>query len=360
MKARFLHTADWQLGLRRHFLDEEALPRYMQARIDALGTMGRLVEEQACEFVVVAGDVFESNQVDRRTVRRTLEELAALPVPVYLLPGNHDPLDAASLYRSEEFRQRQADHVHVLDTTEPVEVRPGVEVVGVPWTSKEPRGDQVAEVCARLAPAPGLRVCVAHGSVLPPASRIDREAVERALAAGRIHFLALGDRHSTTEIGPRIWYAGTPEPTSYRETEAGHALVVELTETECRVARHAVGRWRFIARTCELDARADVEALGTWLEGLPDKDRTILKLSFRGALGLDARGRLDALLGAFADLFAAIEERDRELTLLPDDLAGLGLTGFAKATMEKLAARDDATARDALALLFRLAGGAGS
>ena len=119
MTARFLHTADWQLGMRRHFLKEEALPRYMQARIDAIVRIGEIAAKEEFEFVVVAGDVFESNQVDRRTSSRALEALATIRCPVYLLPGNHDPYDAASLYRAREFEP------YVLTSSEPVVVRPG-------------------------------------------------------------------------------------------------------------------------------------------------------------------------------------------------------------------------------------------
>jgi DNA repair exonuclease SbcCD nuclease subunit len=350
MRTRFLHTSDWQLGMRRHFLDEEALPRFMQARLDAIGAIGRLAREQECEFVVVAGDVFESNQIDRRTVRRALDELAAVPVPVYLLPGNHDPHDAASLYRSDEFRDRRADHIHVLEGL--VEVRPGLEILGLAWRSKEPPADRLPE----LAPGP-LRVCVAHGSILEPNVQLDREAFEHALGAGTIHYVALGDRHSVTEVAPRIWYSGAPEPTAYRETDAGHALVVDLGE-ECAIVRHPVGRWRFVERTCELDALADVDAVARWLDGRTGKDCTIAKLRLEGVLGLRARARLDEILELNRDLFAAIEIRDDALALLAGDLDELGLAGFAKATADRLAAGGDPAARDALALLFRLGGGA--
>lgn len=353
MRTRFLHTSDWQLGMRRHFLDEEALPRFMQARLGAIGALGRLARERECEFIVVAGDVFESNQIDRRTLRRALEELAAVPVPVYLLPGNHDPHDAASLYRSDEFRKRRADHIHVLDGL--AEVRPGLEIVGLAWRSKEPRADALSG----LVPGP-LRVCVAHGSLFEPNVQLERGIFDRALDAGTIHYVALGDRHSATEVAPRIWYSGAPEPTSYRETEAGQALVVDLSGVtgECAVERHPVGIWRFVERTCELDSLADIDAVGRWLDGRTGKDCTIVKLRFEGALGLRARARLDELLELNRDLFAAIEVRDDNLALLPDDLGDLGLTGFARRTADRLAAADDPAARDALALLFRLGGGA--
>ena len=42
---RFLHTADWQLGMTRHFLAGEAQPRYSAARRDAVAGLGALAAE---------------------------------------------------------------------------------------------------------------------------------------------------------------------------------------------------------------------------------------------------------------------------------------------------------------------------
>ena len=72
---RFLHTSDWQLGMTRHFLSEGAQERYSQARFDAIRTMGRVAKEEGCGFMLVCGDTFESNQVDRKAVARALEAL---------------------------------------------------------------------------------------------------------------------------------------------------------------------------------------------------------------------------------------------------------------------------------------------
>ena len=98
--VRFIHTADLQLGMTRYFLDADAQARYAQARIDALTSIGVMAAAEDAEFVVVAGDVFETNRVRPRTVGRALEAMATIPVRVFLLPGNHDPLDAATVYRS--------------------------------------------------------------------------------------------------------------------------------------------------------------------------------------------------------------------------------------------------------------------
>ncbi len=370
--VRFLHTADWQLGMRRHYLSGEALPRYMQARIDAVRRLAALAREEKCEFIVVCGDVFESNQVDRQTIGRTFEALAEAPCPVYLLPGNHDPLDAASLYNSPEFLRKKPPHVHVLTSSEPVEVRPGVEVVGVPWRSKKPRRDLVAEVLERLEPSDGaLRVGVAHGAVdvLAPQGRnpeaIQRDAVLRALDDGRLHYVALGDRHSATEVAPRMWYSGSQEPTDFGET-SGRVLVVELDRDDCavtcEVTERRVGQWQFVEHAFELLSAADLDGFEEWLATRPDKDRTTLRLRLSGALTLLLKAQLDDVLDQARPLFAGINEIDDELMVLTDELDAtrLGLTGFARTTVEKLAARakTETAARDALALLYRLAGGA--
>ena len=105
--TKFLHTADWQLGMTRHFLSDEAQARFTAARIEAITSIGALAVEEGCSFVVVGGDVFESNQVERQVVVRSLEAMKSTPdVTFYLLPGNHDPLDAASVFRSKTLRRQ--------------------------------------------------------------------------------------------------------------------------------------------------------------------------------------------------------------------------------------------------------------
>src|SRR6516225_736442 len=166
--ARILHTADWQLGMARHFLSEDdAQPKFTQARFEAIRALGRVALEEACEAVVVSGDVFESNQVERRTVVRALDALAEVPRPVFLLPGNHDPLDAGSVYRSRTFLDHRPPHVSVIEGGEPIALRPGLELVGAPWTSKRPLRDLIGSLVRELPPCPPdlVRICVGHGRV---------------------------------------------------------------------------------------------------------------------------------------------------------------------------------------------------
>ena len=379
MAVRFVHTADWQLGMTRQFLTEEAQARFSQARIDVIRTIARVVREEHAAFVVVAGDVFESNQVQPRTVRRAVEALSEVPVPVYLLPGNHDPLDAGTVYRSPTFERYRPDNVVVLNDSTPRVAVPGVEVVGAPWTSKRLLRDLVEAVTAELNPAPGVaRVLVAHGAIRDamtgenPAA-IDLGKAEAALAAGRISYLALGDRHSTTSLGPtgRIRYSGSPEPTAHDESDAGNVLVVEITDAgECIVRPRLVGTWRFVQEAFELDTHTGMEPMARWLDSQVAKDRCAVRLSLYGTISLSVDAELQDLLDRHGDLFGALELAGQPDVLVvrpdDDDFADLELTGFAAETVQELRVEASlggpqaAVARDALALLVRLKRGTGA
>lgn len=202
MRVRFLHSSDWQLGVTRRFLDADSQARWAAARFDAIRNLGQIAVREKCEFIVVAGDIFESNQVDRRTVVKACEAMAGIGIPIFLLPANHDPLDAGSVFLSKYWEERKPAHVTVLQVGLPQQVRPGVEVVGAPWTSKRPLTDLVASAAARLTAIPdSLRVMVGHGAVDVLSSDRDNPAVirvadaEKAISEGRFQYLALGDRH---------------------------------------------------------------------------------------------------------------------------------------------------------------------
>ena len=367
----FIHSSDLQLGMTRWFLEGEAQARFDDARLDSLRRLGDLATREGAAFIVIAGDVFDSNSLSPQTTGRALEALRGLPVPVYLLPGNHDPLVADSV-----FKLIDVAGVHLLSDTSVVQVADGVELVGAPLRARTAASDLVRDALEGLEPTEAVRIMVGHGQAeargndLRP-DLIDLGYVESRLADGTIDYLALGDTHSAQPVGAsgRVWFSGSPEVTDFRdhatvgggETNSGRALVVEVSKGTAAVREEPVGQWTFEALDRELMGEGDVAEFLATLDAYPDKQRTVIKYGLRGTLDMSATRALEEGLEARRPVFAALFERERltDLRLAPgvEELDALGVSGFADAALKELvaAAGTDPTARDAVNLFFRLA-----
>jgi DNA repair exonuclease SbcCD nuclease subunit len=246
-------------------------------------------------------------------------------------------------------------------------------VVGAPWRTKHPSTDLCADLASKLETAePIVRIAVCHGQVdalSPDASRpeiIDLARAERAIADGKFHYLALGDRHSVTPVGStgRIWYSGAPVATAFDEVDPNKALLVAIAlDGRCSTEPLRVGDWSFIAEARTMNGPEDLLQFERWLDALPDKERAAVKVGFEGSVNLATAAALNALMEDQAPGFASLEWRERttNLAVVPDELDqdSVSLSGYAKSAWNELlgmAEAGDETAVDALMLLYRLSG----
>ncbi|MFG1908346.1 exonuclease SbcCD subunit D [Kribbella sp. NPDC048928] len=371
----FLHSSDWQLGMMRRFLGPDGQARWGQARLDAVARIGEVAERTGAAFVVVTGDVFEHNQVERQTILRACEALKRIPVPVVLLPGNHDALEPGSLWTSSQWLAHAPEHVTVLTETTPFRILPGVEIVGAPWRSRRPLSDPAAPGYADLEASPDtIRILLAHGQLtslsggMSDVPTIDQAALEAAVSDGRLQYVGLGDRHSTTRVTDRIWFSGTQEVTSPEEDQPGNVLKVTIAQggDGIDVEPVRVGAWHMVDHRVELFDEESIDALEEWFAELPDKERTYVRLAGDGSLALPLLARLDTIIDAQGEVFASVERWAKFWTVRPApdaaDLESLQLSGPARAAMEELRqalAGGDEGAGAALSLMHRLARDAG-
>ncbi|MBT1085286.1 metallophosphoesterase family protein [Corynebacterium pseudotuberculosis] len=368
MTVTFLHTSDLQIGMIRWFLDSDAQARFDDARINAITRLGTIAENTKCEFIVIAGDVFEHNSLEKKTSGRALEALKKLPVPVYLLSGNHDPLVADSLF----YQTENMENVHVLTESTPFEVRKGIEIVGAPLKTRHATHDVLGAALEALEPSESVRIAVGHGQteartneIIP--DLISVELAESKLADASVDYIALGDTHSTQAVGGtgRIWYSGAPETTDFYEVatnggeaDSGNVLVVTVGKGTAEVQTIPCGSWVFEALTMPINSQEEAEAFISMLEAYPDKSTTVIKYALQGTVSLSTMKYVEQEVARLQPIFAALYERHRLMDFHVDpsaeELSDLGLHGFAKATLEELAATDSQVARDAVNLLFRL------
>ncbi len=123
---KLLHTADWHLGRRfRSFTPEQEL-KLTRARLDVLDRIFLAAERFAVDAVLCAGDLFDEPCPDPEwweQVAARLQKRKWRDRPVFLLPGNHDPLVPESVWaKDHKFRSLLPEWVHVVDR-ETVRVR---------------------------------------------------------------------------------------------------------------------------------------------------------------------------------------------------------------------------------------------
>lgn len=373
MNWRCLHTADWQIGKPFRNFEDRIAGVLDDARLTAIDRLAAAARDGGARHVLVAGDVYDAEVVAERTLRQPIERMRVhTDIVWHLLPGNHDPIRAGSLWH------RLADHglpsnVHTYLTSAPVQVEPGVVLLPAPLTSRATSVDPTAYMDAAATPDGALRIGFAHGSIASFSQ--DGEAAtpiaaDRAKRAG-IDYLALGDWHGTVEINPRTWYSGTPEPDRFRSTEAGQALLVELTGRGSVPKVQATRTARF--HWTEIDAAVlsanDFERLERSLAPAGVAlDHVLARVVLTG------RVSLDTVLAAEAwsdDLSARLRFFAADLSKLTIDIAAtkldlFGQDGPLRQTAERLASmlndgelRRRAAAGHALARLLALTRDAG-
>jgi DNA repair exonuclease SbcCD nuclease subunit len=89
---RLVHTSDLHLFANRRHEDDLTMVRTLASSVAAYGA----------DVVAVAGDLFDHNRVADRPAADLLAALAEPGMPIVVLPGNHDPLTAESVYRRVE------------------------------------------------------------------------------------------------------------------------------------------------------------------------------------------------------------------------------------------------------------------
>ena len=225
--VRFLHAADLHLGLRVTRFQEDACNRVGEARFIALQQLRHSAARLRVDFIVVAGDVFDDHSVSRTEATRAFPILESSPgsCPVFIIPGNHDPLVPGGVWdRDPWLREQPHLRVNLLRKCEPLAV-PNLPVTIFPcplrqrrsmddptsWIEKYPRVDGDRTV----------RLGLAHGSLnimrLPEDDHLIRpDAADHYgldyLALGHWHKLSL---HKSSDGIERTAYCGTHEPMAF-------------------------------------------------------------------------------------------------------------------------------------------------
>lgn len=224
--VKLLHTADWQMGMKVLLVGGKG-KEVRDKRYETLSRVVDLAKREHVDFVLLAGDVFEDNDVDESTVKRTVDTLNRLkPIQVFVIPGNHDPLVPGSIWNRHSWK-RVDDHVHLMQESQEVDLGGKVALYPCPLKQKQSQLDPTAWIPARGQGDSRIRIGVAHGSLDVLPGNVNFPIDSKRAELSNLDYLALGDWHSFVQKG-RAVYPGTIEPTCFTEQDPGNAVIVDI------------------------------------------------------------------------------------------------------------------------------------
>lgn len=342
----FIHTADWQLGKPFAGVEDSQKRSLLQnERFSVVNRIANFARERNAEFVVVAGDLFDSASATKSTVSAACSAIGAIGLPVYAIPGNHDHGGVGCLWEQDFFRRERdelAPNFHVLLKAEPIELETAV-LFPCPLLRRHDSTDPTRW----LHSAPEAwntfgnkaRIVIAHGSVTDFGGFGDEEESDGAavnlidldrLAAAGFDFMALGDWHGTKQVGPKAWYAGTPELDRFvkgSDHDPGNILAVEVTHGQLpKVDRITTKNmeWHEVSFAFADDSAIDtIEDLVSQRIGTR-ANRDLLRLHLSGSLGIQAAARLEQRIESWAARLIRLK-LDDQTTIAPsvEEIEGL-------------------------------------
>ena len=229
---KVLHTADWQLGARFKQFGERAV-ELREARFTTLRRALEIARDRKVDAFVIAGDLFEDNEVDDAVVKKAVSLFSDFgSFPTFILPGNHDPfIGPGSVWNRASF-QNAPKTVRVFRNAEFAELEGGF-ILASPLMQKKSTVDpslKLVELATQL-PEDKIKVGVTHGSPDIPSLREDNDfpIARNAATRAQLDFLCIGHWHSwLLEDNGRMLMPGTPEPDAFDRRDCGAVALVEI------------------------------------------------------------------------------------------------------------------------------------
>lgn len=362
--ARFIHTADWQIGKLYGQFEPDDAALLAEARFAVVERIAALAGEHAVDFILVAGDVFDAQGVSDRTVHRLFNAMRSFAGPWILIPGNHDSGLAESVWTRAQRLRAVPDNVTVCLRAETLLLAAhSVAILPAPLTQRHTFSDLTDWFDQAETPDTFLRIGLAHGSVQGIlAENIDSSnpIAEGRAGKARLDYLALGDWHGTRQVDARTWYSGTPETDRFKDNDSGQVLLVEIAGPQAQPVVQAIptGQYRWTSEDVVLQVPSDLDRFVEQLATLAASDVAAFRLS--GESDLAGNQRLqDAVLQAQGRARSlSVDTKDLLLAPTNEDIDGLKADGYLGEVVQELrdeqSGPDGQDARDALAVLAGL------
>ena len=270
---RFIHAADLHLDSPFRGLSNTAPKLRDELQAATLGAFERVVDhtiKSNADFLVLAGDLYDSKDRSLRALvafRRQMERLAERDVSVYIVHGNHDPLNG---WGSEFQLPPNVTTFTGKPNTEPV-IRRGKEIARVTGISYA-RERITENLAAHMKPDSDspYSVGLLHANVGGQTGHADYAPVTLdELTASGFDYWALGHVHTRSVLAASpvtVAYPGNPQGRNPREPGPRGCLQVDVNgsgDAHLSFIETSIARWAHLEMPIQTHTRMDslVDAL---------------------------------------------------------------------------------------------------
>jgi len=346
MAVSFIHTADWQIGKVFSTIGGDAAVLLKTQRVKTVQRIAQLAMERHLDAVLVAGDVFENNLVSNESIHALVHAMAGFTGAWVLIPGNHDPAVAESVWQRME-TLGCPKNVYIALEPNPIILADGrLAVLPASLRRRHEIEDLTAAWDAAATPDGVVRVGLAHGSAeghLPGANEATNPIAADRETRARLEYLALGDWHGTYKVSKRTWYSGTPEPDRFKDNDPGNVLVVTVSGPGAEPVIERVRSAHYVWTEVEaaLNDVNDLTGLEARFASLVEPlGQHVLMLTISGTVDFSTRERVDSILSKWRGRLTWLGADCSRLLAQPTeaDLDRIDIAGFVRTAMERLRA----------------------
>jgi DNA repair exonuclease SbcCD nuclease subunit len=186
-------------------------------------------------MVLIVGDLFDSSRVGAEALEFAMGQIARAPMPVVMIPGNHDAHDERSIYAAMPAGTLPRNLHLILD--------PEGKVIEFPELAARVWGRALVEHSPEYRPLSGMprpepdvwNIALAHGFYTEDGETNRSSPITPAeIEASSYDYIALGHVHVFGDVSQgvtRAFYCGTPAPL-YASEEAGWVAEVRCVPGE--------------------------------------------------------------------------------------------------------------------------------
>ena len=232
--VKILHCADIHIGAAESFLGTRSVSRQAETLI-TFEKIINITKENNVDILLIAGDLFNSNSVEKTFIDRVFECFAEIPdTKIVFAAGNHDPLNHESPFKKYPL----PENLYVLDTRDSC-----IEFANL---NTRVYGKSFKEVYMQGQPRFSLdtddnfiNIMCIHGELRADLGSDYNSIISEFIENSGMDYIALGHVHKRTDIGKigntYLSYCGCPEGQGFDELGEKGVYLGEISKGTCQL-----------------------------------------------------------------------------------------------------------------------------